>query len=107
MKKWMRKLIVFMVAIIIVIGVDSCRDKRKGTSNDEIFVAKDYATAIFEATMSGDYTLVSAKGSTGEDRKDNIYEITLTYTIGDEEEKHSHWYKIAVEESDCTLLEEK
>ena len=107
MKKWMRKLIVFMVAIIIVIGVDSCRDKRKGASEDEIFVAKDYATAVFEDTMPEDCTIVSAKGSTGEDRKDNIYEITLTYTIGEDDEKLSHWYKISVEESGCTLLEEK
>lgn len=106
MKKWMRKLIVFMVAIIIVIGVDSCRDKKKGISDDEIFVAKDYATSVFEDTMPDDCTLVSAKGSTGEDRKDNIYEITLTYTMGDEGEKKSHWYKISVEVDSCTVLED-
>ena len=107
MKKWMRKLIIFMVAIAIVVGVDSCRDKSKGESEDDIYKAKDYAVSVFEDTMPEDYTIVTAKGSVGEERKDSIYEITLTYTVGDADEKLSHWYKVSVEEEGCTVLEEK
>ena len=103
----MKKLIIFMIVIVLVIGVDSCRNKRSGSSDDEIYVAKDYATAAFEDTMPEDYVIVSAKGSTGESRKDSIYEITLTYTIGEEDEKHSQWYKVSVEKEGCTILEEK
>lgn len=103
----MKKLIIFMIVVALVIGVDSCRDKRSGNSDDEIYVAKDYATAVFEDTMPEEYTIVSAKGSIGEARKDSVYEITLTYTIGDEEEKHSQWYKVSVEKDGCTILEEK
>lgn len=106
MKKYGKKLIVFLVAIILVVGVDSCRDKRNDTSNDDIYKAKDYAIALFEDTMPENYTIVNAKGSTGDERKDAVYEITLTYTIDDEDEKFSQWYKISVEEEGCTLLEE-
>ena len=107
MKKWIRKLMFFMLVMILVIGVDSCRHKEKGVSNEDIYKAKDYAVSVFEDTMPKDYTLVNAKGSVGEERKDSIYEITLTYTIGDGDEKFSHWYKVDVQESGCTMLEEK
>ena len=107
MKKWMKKLIVFMLAIAFVVGVDSCRHKGESSSNDEIYKAKDCAVAAFEDTMPEEYTIVTAKGNVGEDRKDSIYEITLTYTIGEDDEHFSYWYKISVEENDCTILEEK
>ena len=96
-----------MIAVAIVIGVDSCRDKRNGGEEDEIYAAKDYATAVFEETMPDDYVIVKAKGNVGEERKDNIYEITLTYTVGEDGEELSHWYKIAVEKDSCTVLEDK
>ena len=95
-----------MVAIAIVVGVDSCRHRGESSSNEEIYRAKDWAVAAFEDSMPEDYTIVSAKGSVGEERKDSIYEITLTYTTGDDDERFSYWYKISVEEEDCTILEE-
>ena len=103
----MKKIIIFVLALVFVIGLESCRDKRVGESEDDIFKAKDYAMSVFEDTMPENYTIVAAKGSVGEKRKDSIYEITFTYTIGEDDEKFSHWYKVSVEESGCVILEDE
>ena len=103
----MKKLIIFLVIVCIVIGVDCCSDKRSDKSEDDIYVARDYAMSVFEDTMPDDYTIVKAKGTVGDIVKDSIYEITFTYTIGDDDEEFSHRYTVSVEEDECTILEEE
>ena len=56
--------------------------------------------------MPDDYVIVSARSSIGQDASDNVYAITLTYTIGEDKEEYSYGYKISVDGTEFAILEE-
>lgn len=102
----MRKLIIFFIAIVLIIAVDSCSDKRSGDSEEAIYKAKDYAISVFHDTMPENYTIIKAKGKVLDKKKDNIFEITLTYTIDDDDKQFAHCYTVSVDGESFSILED-
>lgn len=102
----MKKLITFLVPILFISSLVACKNKPMEEPDEDIYKAKDYAMSVFHDTMPEEYTVVNANSSVGDVKDDDIYYITLTYTIGNAEERFSHRYKICVEGSIFTILEE-
>ena len=102
----MKKFIALLAVILYIIPLVACIAKPAEESDEDIYKAKDYAVSVFRDTMPEDYTIIKTTGSVGDVIEDDIYHITLTYIIGDAEKQFSHHYKICVEGTTFTILEE-
>lgn len=103
MKRW---LVLVMVSIFLfgLIGCNKPVDEEAW--NQDIYHARDYAMSVFKDTMPEDYVIVQSKGSIGDNAEDSIYIIKFTYTIGDDDTHLYYTYKVSVEGTNCTIVEE-
>lgn len=95
-----------LACIIGFIGYQKANDRLIDEPEEDIYKAKEYAVSVFNDTMPDDYVIVSARSSIGQDASDNVYAITLTYTIGEDKEEYSYGYKISVDGTEFAILEE-
>ena len=102
----MRKLIALLLALSCVLALAGCKNKPLDEPEEDIYRAKEYAVSVFNDTMPDDYVVIAARSSIGQDASDNVYDIILTYTIGKDEEEYSYGYKISVDGTDFSVLEE-
>ena len=102
----MKKFIALLAVILYVIPLAACVVKPMEESDEDIYKARDYAVSFFRDTMPEEYIIISSKGSVGNVVDDDIYYITLTYTVGDDEEQFSCRYKISLEGTTFSILEE-
>lgn len=102
----MRKLIALFLALSCVFALTGCNSKPMDETEEDINKAKDFAVSVFHDTMPKDYTIVASRSSIGQDASDNIYDITLTYTMGDDKKEYSYGYKISVDGTEFSILEE-
>lgn len=75
-------------------------------TEEDIYKAQEYAVSVFGETKPDDYVIVAARMSVGHDASDNVYDITLTYTIGEDKKEYSYGYKISVNGTEFAILEE-
>ena len=102
----MKKLIALFLALSCVLALAGCKNKPMKETEEDINKAKDFAVSVFNDTMPDDYVIVSARSSIGQDASDNVYAITLTYTIGEDKKEYSYGYKISVDGTEFAILEE-
>ena len=100
------KKIITLLLLVYLLALAGCNNKPMDEPEEDIYKAKEYAVSVFNDTMPDDYVIVAARSSIGQDASDNVYDITLTYTIGENEEEYSYGYKINVDGTDFSVLEE-
>ena len=102
----MKKISIFILLLVCVISFSSCTKVLPDQPNEDIYNAKDYALSVFKETMPEDFVPVSVNAKAEDASGDSIYYIKITYIIGDREENFTRDYKISVDGSVCTILEE-
>ena len=102
----MKRFIALLAIALCVIPLFACVGKPMEESSEDIYKARDYAVSVFRDTMPKDYIIVNAQSSVGDVVDDDIYYITLIYTIGEAGKQFSHRYKICVDGLTFTILEE-
>ena len=102
----MKKLIAMLLALSCVFALAGCKYKPVDEPEGDIFRARDYAVSVFNDTMPDDYVIVGILSSIGQNGSANVYDIKLTYTIGGDQEEYSYGYKISVDGTIFSILEE-
>lgn len=102
MKKWMALLLALSCALILT----GCKNKPIDETKENIYRARDYAISVFNDTMPEDYVIVSVRSTVGEKVDDAVYDITLTYTIGEAKDEYSYGYEICVDGTEFSVLKE-
>ena len=100
------KKIITLLLLVCLLALAGCNNKPMDEPEEDIYKAKEYAVSVFNDTMPDDYVIVAVRSGIGQDTSDNVYDITLTYTIGEDEEEYSYGYKIKVDGTDFSVLEE-
>lgn len=100
------KKIITLLLLVCLLALAGCNNKPMDEPEEDINKAKDFAVSVFHDTMPKDYTIVASRSSIGQDSSDNVYDITLTYTIGEDKEEYSYGYKVSVDGTEFAILDE-
>ena len=100
------KKIITLLLLVCLLALAGCNNKPMDEPEEDIYKAKEYAVSVFNDTMPDDYVIVATRSSIRQDASDNVYEIIITYTIGSEDKEYSYGYKISVDGTDFSVLEE-